>query len=535
MKANVLKSVPSFMRGEEKPQGRNRFTIPKDHTTTFKMMKLIPFFVFEVMPRDIVHWNTQFMARFAPLYLPIMWRVNVAIDYFYVPFTILWQDKGTDYEGWKTFISGSVPIQAPFCTYGVPDVDRKHLINYMGFPTFSTNDQIPNVACLPVAAYYAIYDEYYRNPLLQSPVNAHESLVPGNNGNWLNIYGGVEPKTRNWNRDYFTAATPTPQEGTEVQVPLIFDEDTPPFIGPTRWRKASNNANATAGPLQANPSAYTQDNAGDKVYLDVQETAPVIRQLRFAEVLQKYAEKWLRAGGIMGRFREFSKVMFNQDPAPLSIDIPVFLGGFGGRMVISEVMSTAQTNEASEIVSPVGSYAGQAMVLEGSKNFKYEVPGIHGVIIGIVSVSPVTGYQNGMHRMWSRIDQFDYPFEMFSGIGDQEIFRREVNLKVTSDPEIQAQNDEVFGYIPRFSDWRWGTSLVTGQMKTTWEDFHLARKFPQDGTDPVTLSDEFVTGDPRRTDVFRITEEEHEIYAKFHTDVVVDRALPKWSIPGQGV
>jgi len=69
-------------------------------------------------------------------------------------------------------------------------------------------------------------------------------------------------------------------------------------------------------------------------------------------------------------------------------------------------------------------------------------------------------------------------------------------------------------------------------MRSTFLSFNLGRIFsPGDITSQLFLNSEFITCEPRVTDVFEVSAGEDEIYAWIYHEAFVTRRLPKYGIP----
>jgi len=564
MVSNQARDFSQFAsRPDNFKRKKNKFDLSHDHKTTFSMGQLIPFLTLETLPGDDFDIDSEIMCRFAPLYLPIMHRCDMTVHYFYVPWRILWPGDVTGQNSWSAYITQREDLLAPYFEMpvdGIEDNGRYSIVNYMGFPTDdvtsgSGNINFININAGPIAAYWKIWNEYYRNTQIQEEIQI--PLQDGLNATtgWTQ-YFGVAPlfvANKLWNRDYFTAALPTPQVGAEVLVPMynvdfVLPSDEPiqgNVRGPYRFRNESTHtvsAYEFIGQEQLNVTDGPRivGDAVNPIYLDNQETAATMRQFRLAARMLEFLERLMRTGQ---RYRDFLKGHFGVDPDPGTIDLPVYIGGYKGRIVISEVMATASTEVDSDF-QPLGSYAGQALAMEsGKQRIKYFCKE-HGFIIGIINIQPRSSYMQGLSKMWTRGvgipgaepgTVYDYAFEQFAGIGDQEIKYKELRYDFNNLAPNINHNEDVFGYIPRFSEYRWQNDIVSAEMRTLWLSFHMSRVFtqttPDTLTDPV-LNTEFVTCFPPVSRVFQIAAaQDHEIYAWIFNNVYVWRSLPKFGIP----
>ena len=99
----------------------------------------------------------------------------------------------------------------------------------------------------------------------------------------------------------------------------------------------------------------------------------------------------------------------------------------------------------------------------------------HGLIIGLVSVRADLTYQQGLHRMLSRLTRYDFYFPVFSSLGEQAVLNKEIYC------DGSASDSQVFGYQERWAEYRYMPSRITGLFKSTSagaiDGWHLAQKF----------------------------------------------------------
>lgn len=127
-------------------------------------------------------------------------------------------------------------------------------------------------------------------------------------------------------------------------------------------------------------------------------------------------------------------------------------------------------------------------------------------------------------------------FPDFARIGDDEVKKKELFYDWAQDQ--QNYNEETFGYVPRFQWLRTHPDTVTGTLRekavgTQYgkDNFHLGRRF-ESALGPV-LSDNFLQCTPRSDEIFAlpVSNDDHLYYYIYH-DIIVDRKMPKFSIPG---
>lgn len=504
----------------------SKFDLTHDVKMSLQMGKLYPTCVMEAIPGDYFSINVENMLRFLPLVSPVMHRVNITTDFFFVPNRILW----SEWEEW--IANASTESSAPYVTLDGEAIAVGTLADYMGVPQGTYSEDL-RISPLQFAAYYKIWDEYYRDQNLQLPKFA--PVTSGDNtAQYLALITAV-PAFRAWMHDYFTSALPFAQKGDSVQIPLTVEQNIPVELvsatentNPMIWVNAGSNvphgagtANQASGPSPFDYSAHIGTgpavlDPNGRLTVDVQTEATDINTLRRAFKLQEWLERAARAGT---RYTESILSHFGVRSSDARLQRPEFIGRGVQNMVISEVLSTAQTTDEFDSTVPVGLMAGHGISVGGTRDFRYRAEE-HGFVIGILSVTPKTAYQDGIHKSFTRFDKFDYAWPTFANLGEQPVLMKELRA-------LSSTPDAVFGYVPRYAEYKYMNSRVAGEMRTSLDFWHLGRKF---ATDPV-LNDVFVECDPSRR-IFAVTAiDEDHIVAHVVNNVTVIRKLPRFGIP----
>ena len=492
------------------------FDLSHDNKLSLQMGKLVPILNLETIPGDNFKMSTEQMLRFAPMISPVMHQISVYTHFFFVPNRLVW-------DNWEDFITGGEDgeNESLFPTITAPQTDTGDLADYMGIPLMP----IPvTYSAIPFAAYQLIYNEYYRDQNLIAPIDS--DLSDGNNTANPNL---KELRTRAWQHDYFTSALPWTQKGPQATIPISGSAPIKLLEDPAGLTFAKSaisfnpRVNATgfstdaAGVLQSNVfggSGPTVLDLETSNYADLSAaTASTINDFRRALKLQEWLEKNARGGS---RYIESIMSHFGVKSDDARLQRPQFLGGGSTPVVISEVL---QTSSNSSEPTPQGNMAGHGISVGRNSGFNFNCKE-HGFIIGIMSVMPKTAYFQGLPKHFKKFDKFDYFWPSFAHIGEQPIINEE--LYVSNNEE---ENESIFGYTPRYAEYKYIPSSVHGEFKTSLDFWHMARKFD---TRP-NLNQTFIEADPT-TRIFAVEDEEH-MYAHVFHRIKASRKMPYFGSP----
>lgn len=558
-KTNRFSQIPNS------PIQRSVFDRSHDYKTTMDAGYLIPFFVDEVLPGDTFKLRVNAFVRMNTLIAPFMDNVFMDTFFFFVPTRLVW-DNWQRFCGEQKNPGDSTDFLIPSLS-GTNTFTNGSIFDYMGLPTGVALDQlITPINALPFRAYNLIYNEWFRDEnLIDSiPVLTNDGPDPISN---------YTLRKRAKRHDYFTSALPWPQKGPSVDVSLTgnapvvgaggqnnFVFRSPDFPVETSPGQAvfGNPNSADSSSVQALalgstsvPSAYALhlkdinsyasiavddgSNQGplvtamkfngfningtfDSIYADLSAVTSVsINDLRQAFQIQKFYEKWARGGS---RYTETLRVMFNVISPDARLQRPEYLGGTHSRV---NVVPTAQTS-STDSVSPQSNLSAFGVLGDSAHGFNKSFVE-HGYVIGLCCLRADITYQQGLNRMWSRRQLFDFYWPTLAHLGEQVVYNKEIYTQGTAD------DLGVFGYQERYAEYRYKPSMITGKLRSTdpqtLDVWHLAQKFDS----LPELNQDFIEENPPINRVIAV-QNEPQFFADFWFDLKTSRPMPVYSVPG---
>ena len=494
---------------------------------TMNMGELVPILCQDVIPGDSFQLKHEALVRIMPMLAPIYHNVNVYMHYFFVPYRLVWNE-------WEDFITGGRDGNAnpvfprfyqptPLIWNGANKLGVGSLADYLGFPS----KQIPSSAIsfneskafsqLPFRAYHTIYNEYYRDQNLEDevPISKDSGLTEiftSNDDAWDNQFKTM--RKRAWEKDYFTSALPNTQRGTPMSIPVQGDAAVyADNNGQKRYLEIGDGFLANTSPNLGIKGTDLMPITGNEIFADLTNVSTAtINELRQAFQIQRWLERSARSGA---RYTEVLQSFFGVRPRDSRLQRPEFLGGGKMPLSISEVLQTSETSN-----TPLGEFAGHGITYGSTVKFRkfFEE---HGIIIGIMSVLPRTAYCQGMPKLFTKFDKYDYFWQEFAHLGEQEIKNEELYF----DP-VGADNKDTFGYTARYNEYRYIPDTVHGNMLDSLSYWHMARMFPS----RPALNADFIKADPTNR-IFPVQDATHKLIIQTHAQLKAIRPVPKYGDP----
>ncbi len=523
---------------------RSTFDRSASVKTSFNAGDIVPFFLEEVLPGDTFNVKSSKVVRMQTLLTPMMDNVYLDTYYFFVPNRLVWKH-------WKEF-NGENTESAwiPETKYEVPQITAPAgtgwavgtIADYFGIPT-----GVPNlsVSALPFRAYALIMNEWFRDQNLSDPlvVPDDDATVAGvNTGTFVSdVAKGGKPYIAAKYHDYFTSCLPSPQKGPDVSIPVASAGNMPvialsnlAFANGVAYKEAGGvntkvfpNGTATGAPQDVSYESgtggfYDFRPANLWAVSSGNAASATINQLRLAFQIQKLYERDARGGS---RYIEILKSHFGVTSPDARLQRPEYLGGNRVPININQVIQQSGTGSGSS--TPQGTVVGMSQTTDSHADFIKSFTE-HGFIIGVMVARYDHTYQQGLDRLWSRKDRFDYYWPVFANIGEQAVKNKEIYA------QGNAEDDQVFGYQEAWADYRYKPNRVTGEMRSAYAQsldvWHLA----DDYSSRPSLSDSWIRED--KTNIDRVLAVTSANSNQFFADIFVQnratRPMPMYSVPG---
>lgn len=533
---------------------RSKFERNSDVKFSFNVGDLVPFYVDEVLPGDTFSIDTSKVVRMQPLVAPIMDNMYLDTYWFFVPNRLVW-DHWKEFCGentqtkWTQPVEYSIPKIEGVVTsdFSDPDVEGKcwkvgDIADYMGIPVNSSANnsvnQVIHVTALPFRGYALIWNEFFRDQNLQDPIpiptsdlTFHFDRFTDNAADLITCGVGILKACKY--HDYFTSCLPSPQKGPDVALPL--SGLAPVITGSSYGSGIGGDAalhfrfenGVSAGYLNNNGSLTVDANqdpqAGlipNNLYAQLGSSAlGTINELRLAFQMQRIYEKDARGGT---RYTEILKNHFGVTSPDSRLQRPEYLGGSRVPININQVVQTSSTSN-----TPQGNTAAFSVTADVHSDFTKSFVE-HGYIFGLCVARYDHTYQQGLERMWTRSDRFDFYWPSLANIGEQPVYGREIYCTGGT------MDDRVFGYQEAWAEYRYKPNRVAGEMRSGYAQsldvWHLADEY----TSAPFLSDRWIEEDSNNLNRCLAVNEKvsNQLWADIFVKNTSVRPLPIYSIPG---
>lgn len=445
---------------QEADINKSRFNLSYQNLITDDMGSLIPVLVKEIVPGDNFNISSEVVIKMAPMVTPAFSYIDINMRYFYVPYRLV-------VDNFDKFIMGDTTVNMPYTEFAAATINANKplysegsLLDYFGgavlpsiTPQPDAAHSYPSLNLLPFRAYQLIYQEYYR-PKEIDRVEIDKTA---------RFYDDAEPA-----------------DLTEVEKLL-------------QKRYVSNFGD------------YFSSAKVDDTNVDVNVPA-TIEALRKAEGFYRFFQKMKYAGK---KYADYMRVFFGQTIDNDLISEPLYLGGENSVVQIADVMQTSPTVDA-----PLGNYAGKGngyLRSNGEKLYAKE----HGILIGLMDITPRITYANYHKRMMLNRNYYDFFQPQLETAYRETIKIGEGLHDLTS---VAAFNSGVYGYVEPYHELKYSFNEAHGQFHNSIAYWSAIQRSNDNLTDALMHS-------PTDTNVYKVVTEdmfavtdEPQFYAQvFHT------------------
>lgn len=486
--------MKSYDKVPVKVQKKSGFDKSFQNLFTSKVGTLTPILVDELIPNSTVHLKAAITAALPPLASDTFMRCKLKYAAFFVPSRLL--VKG--YEKWLTNNTGddAHKVRLPrmlFPADVLNGTDKEtrmkylgpgSLADYLGFKALQS-ELITNVQqgetgyqndiqlnALPFLAYHRIYNDWFRNSLVQKDIYDEETIT--------NVYTpasslNVAPTTTN--RFTIICDMSDPDE--------MFADGVSPWS--LRQANFGYDIYTTASPQAQNgkAQAVTMSTIGT-------DQGFTISALRAANSMQQFLERNNLAGN---RLVDFVKAQYGANLADSIAQRPILLGKgdfdvYSKGIYQTNVNNLDNTYDSNNPFTTVGARYGSAYA-DGSdtlvENFTAMEPGY---LMVLAWLSPKVTYSTGVDPILTRYDSnstSDMANPILQNVGNEPIFTSQLSMYPLYQG-IHSSGDKIFGYMERYGNWKDKQDEVHGLLRDTssLQSFALQRSFRRDVQPKIT-------------------------------------------------
>lgn len=586
-KSDVLSKVPKSNAGRISTFDRSH-----RYLTAIDASYLYPVYVDEVYPGDIFKQTGRHLNRLLTPVKPFMDNLKAKYFYFYCPSRLVWNNfKKFMGERRRPEESITDQYQVPMLNSGNDGIAVGSIFDYAGIPPL-----VPNLefSALPFRAINLIYDEWFRDENLCDWLNVGGS---DSNGQYdIDSEFGDTDQLSNYNLfkvckspDYFTSGLPFQQYGIAQSVslgqncPVIGNGMSLGFTGPldgnynnkvdaglavnynTQMSGFNNSLFMTPKALNVDVSAQTgntnfsplsylrgsnnsnmavgaalgisTDPANSGLIADLTSaTGFTIADLRTSMQLQALKELTARMGH---RYKEIIYGEFNVIVSDSTLDRPEFLGSYSVYFNTVPVPSTAETTD-----NPQGNLAAYSFT-PNTENYGYtKAFEEHGYVICLAAVTTDQTYQQGLNKMYSRKNKYDFYTPLLADISEQQVKMKEIlaqGASVLSADGVTPVDETTFNYQEAWAELRYKPNMITGRMRSqsplSLDIWHLGSEFTATVLDGVNVGVPFNSDfieDNTEANLDRViadNSDEPQIFSDNYFTLRCTRELPIYSVP----
>lgn len=408
----------------------------------------------------------------------------------------------------------------------------------------SANGKQLKIAAYKARAYEGIYNAYFRD-IRNNPFYVGNDVQYNQ---WLPTMEGGADKTRyelhyaNWEKDAYTTAVQSPQQGVAPLVGLttyteefmsddgvvttrngvaVVDEDGRAFgVDFDSDDEGLKNVRYT----ELNPESATVN--APRSLIDVASSGISINDLRNVNAYQKYLELNMRAGY---SYRNIIQARFSVKVRYDDLLMPEFVGGFARDIDMRSVTQTVMKEDNGMYADALGSQSGIAGVRESDPPAITVFCDEECIVMALVTITPIPVYSQVLPKDFLYRELLDHYQPEFNNIGFQPIFQSELcPVQAFNNSSTHEDLNQTFGYQRPWHEYVAKLDTAHGLFRTNMRNFLMNRTYkslPQ-------LNESFLLVSPEQVnDVFAVTETTDKIYGQIWFDCVAKLPISRRAIP----
>lgn len=475
---------------------RNAFDVGYSNKFTSSLGMLLPCFVRECNPDEHYRINARMFTRTMPMNSAAFIQCTQHVEFFFVPYRLLWRDfpqfvTGTKYptslydskvssdspkfdlakiyNAFKSKLTASNPTPAGGLgtdLLGYPKIQNAmRLLDLLGYGCYYTPEakDFAPAAMNPfrLLAYQKICADFYR------VANWEDNRVKSWNIDGLNIdltssWNAVTLQNfldnylalnyRPWKKDLFTIAN-TQFQGADFLSSY--------FSAPS-FPDLKKDGNLSMYPITSTASGSQGSFYSGEALNTSKSVSFSVSNLRSAFALDKLYRLMSQASD--GDYKSQIKARYGFDAYAPQMRCQ-FVGSASSVIQINPITSTADTLTTTDnalVGTPVGRIYGNG-IAQGSDTFEFDTKE-HGILMGICSFVPDVDYSSyGVNIFNKKLSSSEYFQPEFDNLGKQPLDATSLYLaKVPGAGGIQSP--AVLGWIPRYAEYKTHIDEVHGQL-----------------------------------------------------------------------
>lgn len=505
---------------------RNGFDLSQKINFTAKVGELMPVWWTPVLPTDSLRVQVNNFIRTQSLNSAAFARMRGYFDFYFVPFSQLWQHFNTAVTQMNTnlqYASGPVISdnkalsgQLPYFTceqvanYIQSLGDKKNafgffrstmtcrLLEYLGYghfydfdpngpvnATWGDKPMLNNLALspFPLLAYQKIYADYNRYTQWErtNPSTFNMNYITGNGdlnldlmvSGFTDTFNFLDLRYSNWQKDLFHGVLPVAQYGEASVVPLSdnsfnITDGIIKFVEPDSFNDTV--VTDSQGRLSYGSTSNPQSGKFTLTGTPSQFGSISVLALRRAEAAQKWKEVSLASEE---DYPAQIGAHWGEKPSDFLSGMCRYLGGITSNLDINTITNTNLADDNAALQRATGTF-------NAAGGIKFDSAGQYGIVMCVFRALPILDYTTtGVYFGCTLTDVTDFPIPEFDRIGMESVpVCRALNPPVDSSSLPPIKADAYFGYAPRYIDWKTAIDVSRGEFTNTLESFVM--KFNDD-------------------------------------------------------